>query len=245
MIEGFIYAAEGELLFEGAAPGSRVRQSVLVPPWTVVDHRLSSVLVTRWPGRLLRVRIPEPQGEHEQATFAEANSNLVQPPSYTRAFEVEILENLPVALLFGQHGEAVIPVIEAAHALDEATAHALTAWQHPDADHAYSDAWGRWLTERDLHSQVPGDSVLLFSPSDVVGSPIGMGLSLIYSEVRQAALRTWGERALTPGEGEEVLVSPWNGADAALLHAALALGAPEYVTDAKPLLAAWRAVCQS
>jgi hypothetical protein len=75
-------------------------------------------------------------------------------------------------------------------------------------------------------------------------SPINSGLSVVYNELYKRAVSLSGDAA-TKTDGENTwLVEPWRGASAALLDAALALGAPDLAgsKDGEILTLAWAAV---
>ncbi|WP_110888420.1 hypothetical protein [Deinococcus yavapaiensis] len=95
MTEGFVWEAN-DARWQDARPSARVEPPQRTPPSIVVHHALSNVLVTPWPGRLWRVRIVEPRDDAERDAFEDANRGLLQPARHTRAFAVDVIEELPV-----------------------------------------------------------------------------------------------------------------------------------------------------
>ena len=167
---------------------------------------------------------------------------------YTRALAVDVIEELPRASLFGPHGEAVERVLAVAHTLTGETAERLAAERHPGADEAYSAAWERWLSQQPGGEPYLGGDhafTLAVPGAGRSGSPIGAGLMVVSSLVRESAKTRGGEGAFeVDEEGEESMAGPWRGATGALLQAAMALGAPGLVdaAQASALLAAWRSL---
>ncbi|MFI7608070.1 hypothetical protein ACIBTV_23405 [Micromonospora sp. NPDC049366] len=252
VVEGFVYVvADRPGPMADARAGERVRIPSWDPPWIVVDHRLDRVLAGRWPGRLFRVRSVPPGSDEERDALARAARNLAADASYTRAFAVDVLEELRPGVLYGPHGDAVVEVLEHARLLTEPAAHALAAARPPAADDAYSRAWQRWLrgqADGAAYEDHDHSGVLAIPGAGPGGSPIGFGLVALWTCVVDSARRCAGSAAFTveteDDEEDEVLLDPWRTAGAALLDAALALGAPDLVdaVDAALLTAAWRAV---
>lgn len=108
--------------------GRQVRLARLQPPWLVVDQTIATLIVSSgWPGRLWRARVTE-LGDM---------SGLVANPGYWRAAAMELLEELPLSVLFGAHGERVVALLEQIQALSRTQAECLAANLDPDAGHAY------------------------------------------------------------------------------------------------------------
>lgn len=219
--------------------GLRV-EAAIAPPWLVVDSSISSMLMTagKWPGELWRVRIVEP-GDM---------SGLVAEPGYWRARVIELVEQLPLASLFGVHGEAVLGILERIGRLTAEEAGALAQAVHPDGWQAYGRAWSRWAntSEQDWTGVIaaPGYRAQM-------RSPVHCGLSLAADLLRSRARALDGEAAFflipddeNPSERVEVLVSKWEGALDAVLQAIMAAGAPEMLEahDREVLSQAWRRV---
>jgi hypothetical protein len=236
-INGYVYVPNTDVgVFAGATGGIVVRKPDRLPPWIVVDHGIESAVVARWPGRLWRVTVLDADGVEQPSAHA----------NYTRALAVKVVEEVPVARLFGDHGEAVVAVLSFATHLDVTMAKRLAELRHPDADQAYSRAWHRWLDR--------AGGVSDYSESDFGGtlaagqgpsrSPLNCGLSLVYRAVWECAEAAVGAGAFVKDdEGERALDTVWNAAASALLDAAMALGAPSTVSeDAVILTVAWKAV---
>jgi hypothetical protein len=254
VVEGFVYTSDDRPgPMAGAKTGERVRMPSWDPPWIVVDHQLDTVLVTRWPGRLFRVASVPPADGEERAALARAAENLRAGASYTRVFAVDVLEELRPGVLFGPHGDAVVEILECARVLTEPVARDLAGARHPRADDAYGRAWERWLS-RQPHGATYGgrdqSDVLAVPGAGPVVSPIGHGFTVLWARVLDSARRCAGSTAFTvdpeDDEHEEVLLDPWRTAGAALLDAAMALGAPDLVTsaDTAVLTTGWRVVAR-
>lgn len=216
-----------------AAPGQIVRNPTSGPPWIVVDHAVESVVAARWPGRLWEVEIVEAAAEQPR-----------EGAGYTRAVDVRVLREIPIAILFGPRGGDVVRVIERAASIDAEAAAELGARSAPLASEAYSRAWNAWLAKVE-----PGSIHLGAGHADTLSvhaggtrSPIGGAFTVLHSVLSDRARAVAGDAAfITDEDGESCLAEPWSTALAALLHAAMAFGAPELVPDADRhlLLKAW------
>ena len=128
--------------------GRQVRLARLQPPWLVVDQTIATLIVSSgWPGRLWRARVTE-LGDM---------SGLVANPGYWRAAAMELLEELPLSVLFGAHGERVVALLEQIQALSRTQAECLAANLDPDAGHAYGRAWLRWSEAQGQQRSTPAD----------------------------------------------------------------------------------------
>jgi hypothetical protein len=243
---GFVYVPHSENgAMKDARPGARVGRRG--PPWIVVQDAPENVIITAWPGKLWRVRILQ-RASKQPASYA----------GYRRADFVTVIEEVPCGLMFGGHGEAVAKVIDAAAALTLATAQRLAEAQPDDAGAAYSRSWKRWLSKRDATDEGLPRVVTACYHADhaedhartlAIGrhqSPIFGGLMTVYNTVSKRAKMVAGDVAWR-AEGDEVVLNPpWDGASEALLHAALAFGAPEICEgDQTTLLTAWSTVFPS
>jgi hypothetical protein len=162
---GFVYAAGDEHPLKGVVAGGRVALPSRKPPWIVVDHVIEKVIVAEWPGKLWAVEIIEADPEAQQG--------LVPNAWYTRATAVNVVEELPLARLFGHHGEPVCRIIETARQIDLERVQRLAEARSPSADDAYSAAWNTWLSSADPASpHLGGDHSGVL---DISGSPINCG----------------------------------------------------------------------
>jgi hypothetical protein len=242
VIKGYVYAPDcQDGPMTGARTGVTIRKSRHGPPWIVVDHDVFSVVVARWPGRLWRVQVIEPAPDEDQP---------LGPPKlplrYTRAEAVQVEEELPVSFLFGPHGAAVCAIIDAAKTLSVEQAAALSSTRHPKAGQAYSRIWKAWLKDRgssqaDAQDDHEGTLALGAYPPT---SPVNSGLAVMANELHRRAVSLCGDAATVTDWEETWLARPWSGAQAALLDAALALGAPDFTStaDREILTHAWRTV---
>lgn len=238
--QGFVYVpltASGPMA--QAEPGQTVRIPGRGPPWIVVDHELSSVVVARWPGRLWAVEIVDAVTPQDGAPRLSAGAG------YTRAAAVRVLYAVSVATLFGARGEETCAVIEAAAALTLDQATRLREGRHRDAGAAQIRVWRRWLVREnialDRYNDLDGTLAIGASKA---GSPIGMAPRVIHGEVGRRAEKLAGPSVWLVDDADPegaFLADPWCAASTALLDVALALGAPELVGqhDKDILTAAW------
>ena len=226
--KGYIYVtAEDGGPMATARTSATIRNAGRGPPFIVVSHQLSSVVATRWPGRLWCVEVVDPATATDQAAVA---GPPVPSAQYTRAVAVQVGEELPASMLFGPNGDAISTIIDAARELNAEQAAKLSASRHPEAARAYNRVWDAWHRDRGM----PG----------TLASPINSGFTVLYNELlRRAALLSGNAATETDGD-DTWLVDPWRGAGAALLEAALALGAPSLAgsADGEILTLAWVAV---
>jgi hypothetical protein len=252
--EGFVYVSREEAgAMRQAREGAILRSPGRGPPWIVVAHSLSSVVVARWPGRLWRVKVVE-------AATARDQKRTGGPPrpgaGYTRAIAVEILREEDAWTLFGARGRNLVPVFDAAAALDREQALRLGSARHPQAPLAVDRAWRAWMTESGIPLEGRGsfDGVLYLGATDAWRpatpawpSPVNQGLSALHHVVFTRAVALDGKAARATDEDDDGwLAPPWDGAVLALLDAALALGAPAFVgeADREILTHAWAIVCR-
>lgn len=231
---GFVFAslARDERIAR-AAPGEVVRNETSGPPWIVVDHAIQSVIAAGWPGKLWEVEILEAASDQPRGDAG-----------YARAVAVRVVRELPGAILFGEHGGDVLRVIDRAASIDAAEATALGGRSTALAREAYSRAWNAWLAKVEPGSVHRGgdhsDTLAVFAGGK--RSPIGVGFTVLRDVLTRRAREVAGDAAFTTGEdGEVCLTGPWASASEALLHAAMAFGAPELIPDAdrRALLEAW------
>jgi Rap1a immunity proteins len=146
-------------------------------------------------------------------------------------------------VFFGPHGSLIIEVLEAALRIDRSTAGALSRGRHPDAPAAYDRAWRAWLEQKGISDnyQMSCDRALSIGTQ---GSPIGDGLTLIFSTAFNRAKAVDGDAAIDSDDEEVWLKEPWHGAASVLGDTALALGAPELLIDSDHacLMAGWGAL---
>jgi hypothetical protein len=239
---GYVYVEEQDPgLMAGAEAGTIVRIPGKGPPWIIVDNSVESIVVAKWPGRLWRVAMVTPVPARDQL----ASGGVPGPEhGYTRAAAVRILEELPLPVLFGPHGEQVVRVIGAAVAIDAQRAQALSESRHPDAPQACARVWRAWLGDRPT---APGIEDFTFSRTLLLAnvggpvSPVNRGLAVVHGAVFRRALALVGDAATEEDDTDVWLIEPWRGASSSLIDAALAFGAPDHVTppDRDVLTQAW------
>lgn len=223
--------------------GMQVTLANAAPPWMVVEQALSTITIgSHWPGKLWRV----------QVTTLGDMSGLVAKPGYWRAAAVELLEELPLSVLFGPHGAAVLDVFSAISNLSRAQAEALASNVNEAAASAYGRAWMQWAQSHgDTRSTQADEWCGTLAAPGGPGkqqSPIHSGFLLIHTLVWKRAKEVDGDDAFSQyeedGETEVVLKPLWRDACNAMLYAAMAQGAPQCVSeaDAAELKRAWSRV---
>lgn len=263
---GYVYVADEEhSRFGSARPGSVVANSARNPPWIVVDHNLESVIVSRWPGKLWHVAVLDAVTDQDVATAGAGR--LVADAGYTRAVSVRVLKELAPAALFGAAGVAVTRILDAIAQLDYVKATALSKQVTAAAATLYSKAWNSWLLEiapTSYHLGQEHDHVLAIpTHRGTPESPINHGFLIIHAQLHKRAVEVSGTAALqsrrdhVEGAKEEEaadyddedddgtwLEPTWSRAADALLYAAMAQGAREFLTEEEQqtLGAAWTAV---
>ncbi|MFI6449323.1 hypothetical protein [Kitasatospora sp. NPDC050543] len=242
-VAGFVFVTDRSPDYlKAAAAGMRVTVPLSEPSRIVVDHAPERVVVARWPGRLFRAQVATPATDEEHAAMASDNPR--PDIGYTRAVAVDLQEEISPSALFGPHGDAVVRVIEAAVALDERGARNLASATHPAAGREYSNAWHQWLSEPG-HLARDHASTLMAPRRGRPGSPIGYGFAVAWDMVRKSAELRGGEEAFAVDKNnDEILSDPWRTAGGALLHAAMAFGAP-HLADSHAiamLTTAWNTV---
>ncbi|MEE9964408.1 MAG: hypothetical protein K4304_04850 [Propionicimonas sp.] len=225
-----------------AQPGEVVAMPVVgKPPWIVVCFDFDQVLVSHWPGRLLRVKLEQPSSPEIAAAVKATNAEFCSD-GWCRAHSVVVLAELDPSTLFGPHGAALLPVFEVAERLNEATVEALAAARDPEASAAYQRVWNRWGANEI-------DDVTLLDLGRDGGSPVGHGLLVVDDLINRRAQAVPGAShfgRIDPDDpdSEELILEPsWHQAGLALIEAALALGAPGVSgEDAAILLRSWSTV---
>jgi hypothetical protein len=229
--QGFVYVADvDDGPMKNAAAGATMRTVDRRPPWIVVDDSVEVIIVADWPGRLWKVEILD-KAEEQPLSYAR----------YTRAHAVRVLEEVPVSILFGAHGDAVCELLERAGRIELEDVARIGAAVHPRAGETYSRVWERWIGAEVPDSPHRGvdHSRTLAVPSDHrTRSPIGHGLTVLYAVLSDRAQVVAGDAAFVVNEDEAdyeqddaSLAPEWAAAAQAFLHAAMAFGAPELLSD--------------
>ncbi len=227
---------------KGAQVGQTIRTATAGPPWIVVDRSIASIVVAGWPGRLLEVEILEP------------GSNQAGPrANYTRCLAVRVLAELPVSRLFGPKGPGIIEVIERARRLDQDDVLLLSRQVVPSHEKVYSDCWNTWLAPLAPDSIYLGNNhpntLAIFTDHELgkteVGysvSPIGAAFLVLSRVVSERAREVLGDAAFVVDEDDEECLDPaWSIARDAACNAAMAVGAPDLMSEsqASAILEPW------
>jgi hypothetical protein len=176
---------------------------------------------------------------------------------------------MPITTLFGVHGTKVRAMIDAAGEFTLERATQLSGARHPQAGQAYTRVWHSWLARerpdflqanrelRQIRGVAPCSKRPIWAPGaeldgtlnagPLSASPVAQGLGLVSGEAARRAEALIGKSVWSddPDDPEGALLAePWPLAIRALLDAALAFGAPEFVSEADRaiLLKAWREV---
>lgn len=222
--QGLVYESSEDIpaRLDAATIGHIITQED-VPPYIVVNHRMDSILVTRWPGRLRRVRI-----------LATAQDQPASSASYTRATSIEVCEELSPALLFGTHGNAVSAVQDIIPRLSIAQIEHLARHATPEVAASYDAAWESWLTQTDPASTQADmqDAGILLMETGAMHSPVGCAFTLAHTQYCNRIKTLVGSDAFGIDEdGDEYLRAPWSEALTALLAIIMALGAPHLSSE--------------
>lgn len=218
-LSGFVYVAAGEPgPMTLASAGARVENSDDGPPWIVVDHKLESTILAKWPGRVWRVRVLRraPEQPHAYA-------------GYTRATAVQVEEELPLAALFDFNGLEVAEFLSAVSQITGEAKESLSTTADGQAARLHSEVWDRWLSQADPSSPYLGEdhSGILSMGAKAPRSPVGNAPSVLHAEVRKRAREIDGESAFELHEDEESLNPQWACLAAHLQHALFAIGASD------------------
>ncbi len=226
---GFVYTpdkAPGPLTL---AKVGDVVSTETTPPWIVVDHFKDSIVFTNWPGTLWLVEVVEPAPRSDQITEA-----------YTRARTVRLLETSSATELFGPHGTSVENLLDQAARLELPEVTAIHS-PEPGSYDKYAEAWSKWLKQVGDSANIGRDhSHTLGVGPRGYDSPIGRGLVLLFNVVHKRAKELEGDAAFTvDSDGEIHFTTRWQFAFDAAMHAAMAYGAPDLLSDfGRQLLAA-------
>jgi hypothetical protein len=231
--EGYLYVpAGGQGPATGASPGRLIQNKDRLRPWIVVHHEIESVIPAEWPGSLWRAAVVD--AANQKDFDACGGGRLLPTAPYTRAVAVRVLSELPIWRIFGGKGEQVLEVVRVAEGLSSSEVDLLASHTEPGASKCYSKAWSAWLLDSNpdsIYADADHTRTLLAGGSKR-RSPINAGFTLIYSLMAARARQLGGQSALgADDEGGERLLGNWAHALSALLHAAMALGAPDYVSD--------------
>lgn len=225
MTEGVAWVSSPDEVLATAQVGAEVSTSG--PPWVVIHRTPADVIVSRWPGRLLRVSGLAAVDVRVEAAVQDANSGFGAGVPHTRVARARVLEELPPGRLFGPRGDRVVPVLDRAAALSTAEASRLAAALPGEADATYDAVLQRW----------DGES----------GSPVGYALSVCHQEVHSRALLHGAARPDLDEDGADTgwfrYDEPWDGAEIALRCAVLGLGAIDVEPAERAVLTrAWDAL---
>lgn len=240
-LRGYVYWTEEEGgLFLGAKVGDTIVKPNQDPPWIVVDHHIRDVLVTRWPGKLYGVEVLDASGE------THLMSGVKESATYTRTCGVRILEELPLARLFGGNGQELCRILDFARGLSEEQVHRLSRCDLEPSEKVYDHAWRKWSSLRGAEIlPEPGayrDLLKTVCSIGEHGSPIGNGLCVVHSLFFQRAQELAGDSAFSidDDDGDEdagiSFLPEWDRACQALVHAAMSCESENLLTASEKAL---------
>jgi hypothetical protein len=238
VIQGYVYVPDNrdhttDKLFTNAKAGDIITKisTESDPGSLVVDHHLYTVLIVRWPGKLYKAEVLNAEAEKE------LNEGLRKGVPYTRTLGVKILEELPVALLFGENGPAIAQLIDQITVITEAQVDALSAFDITSSRALYTKAWKAWiaLTDANYRESPNYDCVIAVHPKNQVRkSPVDEGLSVISDTFRRKAESLVGEAAFEiDDEGDRCMHPKWLAAMEHLLMAGMSYEADNLLTEAE------------
>ena len=214
-------------LFASARIGDTIIKKDKAPPYLVVDHKLHTIIVTKWPGALYKVEVLNPEEERE------INNGLVENVRYTRTFGVRIIEEVPVAALFGNNGEQVKRIIDLVRSVTEEQVSQLAEYDAKQNGKTYSKAWKNWVLLTDSKASGSYERVIAVHPKNQERiSPIGQGLAVISTIYYQTVRELTQDEALDIDDEGEISFKPkWSRAAVHFLHAAMSYEADNLLTQ--------------
>ena len=212
--------------------GQKIKVKDSKPPWIIVCKTIPAIIVTSnsWPCSLWRANV----------TKLGDMSNLVADPGYWRAGEIELIEELPVATLFGANGDKIIPLLNQITTLTLLEVYKLyeNKGENSCAEATYAHGWHLWnkgLEHPRSHTYESGSTLRSPSRHDKEESPTNYGFSLIYALFWQQARKLEGDAAFVEyieyDQTELELTPHWSAACTAFLHKAMALSMAEHLSD--------------
>ena len=213
-IQGYVYASKEENdLFENAKAGDLIIKKDKIPPYIVVDHSLETKIITQWPGKLFKVEVIDPANEKK------LNEGLVKDVWYTRTLGVKILEEVPIAELFGPNGQKIEQIIDLTRTINERQILALSKYDEEPNRALFAKAWRNWIMRY-------GKKLERSS------SPIKAGLSIITSQFDVRARALAGDSAFGIDEDGEIYLQPlWATAVENILHAAMSYAPDDILSE--------------
>jgi len=223
--------------------GQKIRNESDGPPYMIVDKEIQSLILATqsWLGRLWRARVVK-LGDM---------SGLIKNVHYWRASEIELIEELPVGLLFGENGDKIVPLLEQISTITLTDADRLQNAEISSAEVAYAHGWEIWnkgLEHPRKHKYSDGMTIGSPSNHDKQMSPINYGFSLIHSLIWKHAGEIEGEAAFVEyieyDQTERELNPRWQAACTAFMCKAMATGMSRHLSaeEKAALTQPWQSV---
>jgi len=238
-IKGYIFTSKKDDIILNSNIGDIIEKE-RKPPFLVVNHEIYKIIVTRWPGKLFFVEVIDPVDN----TKLKPGVKLRKDAHYTRAFAIKILEELPVANLFGENGEMISRILDRISVFSKDEVLSLAKLENKEANELFSEGWNRWLKINDsnsIHHGYNHERVILIH-TEKSCSPINYGLSIISSHYNQKIKELIGDEAFyIDEEGDECMQAQWASALNVLFSIAMGYGASFLFNESelKVLTSAW------
>jgi hypothetical protein len=230
--------------------GEIVQRTEPSPPWLIVDQRIWTVIVTRWPVRLWQAEV----------LVLGDMSGLVVAPGYWRATRIKLLNEVPSFELFGEQGRQFVEFLDFVKRIETNDARALL--QHDRykltadaASDGYASAWQKWVQSKEPSDQSVAREWAGTLAAPRLGrklqSPVVGGFMLLHNEIRRRAVSVEGATAMIvtideDGDTDQTLAPHWKACSSSLLNASMALCAPTLVTEEQreAMLVGWQLLQQ-
>ena len=142
---GYLYVPEcSRGILSDASEDKTLKNMSPGPPWIVVHHEISAISVAKWPGTLWEAQVIDEA----------RNTGLRDWAKYTRANEVKIIRKLPVNVLFGDHGQGILKIIDTINLLDLDSIRTLSNIYSSEASALYSKGWNIFAGTLDENSSL-------------------------------------------------------------------------------------------
>lgn len=241
---GYVFLDSDQVYF----PGDIYQHNTEKSRWLCVEEYIHKVFL-KWPGNLYRVEVIDFVSSDEPP-------KLVKNPGYIRALSFRVIEVLPAARLFGEHGEKICSILNWIQSAELADFEKIGKLITEEMKNIYSKAWNEWLRTID-----PQSYHLEHSHYGTIGiptnrqnpdSPINKGFFLISELLDKRAKSLVGDEMwviyvpdpednFEEDDDPRCLAPLWRNAFDALFFAAMGFGAVDYLTpgESSMLLQAW------
>lgn len=245
-IKGYLYVSDGshDNQFANVKATDIIKNISKKPPYYVVNHELSSIILTQWPGKLFYVET--------LSNYKRLNSNLRKDAGYTRANGLKILREIQLHEIFGKNGKQLKEIVDKCQIIDMDEAQLLSSSLTDKSLELYSNAWIKWNKTQNIETNNSESYVgtigvissgLRLSKYSPVGNVLSTISNLLDKRINEIDK---DEGILIDEEGEFILSDLWQRTQQALFNAAMAyeneglLSSDEKIT----LLIAWNKISE-